>query len=527
MLTQAAGFTEQSELRSKRLLAAAAAALNAGSPQRARTLLKQASLELKDPLQLAEAQQLDGRLHVFMVQPSLAPALFLAAARQFLPLDVDRARHSMLEAFDAFLNVLITSRMALMARRSPKPPSQLVHRHSTESIADLLLDGISLLLGSGYVESVDTLRRGAQRLRDGPISAEETIRWTAYGMVIADELWDDRTYIAWVERVESVARKRGALVALQMSLIALAAHQIRIGRFSAADAHYAESLEIIAASGGGLAVDLYRPLNVELLAWRGEDAETRSAAEKLIGMGEAVGMGVAQFQAYHALAILELGAGRYSEALVAAEFATDRQAIGWKCQSLPLVVEAGIRCGEREAAERALDELRMRATASATPWALGLLARSQALMADDSLAEALFLESIAQLKQTLVVTDLAMAHLSFGEWLRRNQRRADARTQLREAYNAFQSMGAAGFAERARSELLATGEHVIRRTVETKNDLTPQELKIAQLASRGATNPEIAAQMFISPATVDYHLRKIFRKLDISSRRQLERALPL
>ena len=169
----------------------------------------------------------------------------------------------------------------------------------------------------------------------------------------------------------------------------------------------------------------------------------------------------------------------------------------------------------------------MRATASATPWALGLLERSQAMLADDSLAEGLFKQSIAHLKQTLVVTDLALAHLSYGEWLRRHHRQADARIQLRQAHEAFETMGAAGFAERARTELLATGEHAVRRTVETQNDLTPQELKIAQLASRGATNPEIAAQMFISPSTVDYHLRKTYRKLGIASRRQLERSLPL
>lgn len=359
------------------------------------------------------------------------------------------------------------------------------------------------------------------------MSAEDTIRWISYGMVITDELWDDRTYIAWVERVESVARKRGALIALQVSLVGLGVHQIRIGRFSAAEAYYAEALELIAATGGGVAVDLYRPLNAELLAWRGDDAGTRSAAKKLIEMGEAVRMAVVQFQGYHALAILELGAGRYSEALMAAQFATDRQAIGWRCQFLPLVIEAGVRSGNREPADRALDELTTHATASATPWAIGLLERSRALMADDFLAEAHFEQSIAHLRQTLVVTDLALTHLAYGEWLRRHHRRIDARTQLREAYEAFQSMGAEGFAERARSELLATGERAIRRAVESNNDLTPQELKIAQLASRGATNPEIAAQMFISTSTVDYHLRKVFRKLGITSRRQLERALPL
>ena len=293
LLTQAAGFTEQADLRSERLLGAAAAALNAGSSRRARKLLNQATIESTDPLQLAQAQQLDGRLHVSMVQPSLAPALFLAAARQFLPLDVDRARHSMLEAFDAFLMSHYFTRGTDGAEIA-KVALTTQPSTSTESIADLLLDGISLLLGTGYAESVGTLRRGAQRLRDGPNSAEDTIRWTAYGMVIADELWDDRSFIAWVEQVESVARKRGALVALQMSLIALAVHQIRLGKFSAADAFYAESLEITAATGGGVAVDLYRPLNAELLAWRGEEAATRSAAKKLIEMGEAVEMGVAQ-----------------------------------------------------------------------------------------------------------------------------------------------------------------------------------------------------------------------------------------
>ena len=528
LLTQAAGFTEHAELRSARLLGAAAAALNGGAPQRALKLLSQARLELRDPFLLAQAQQLDGWLRISALQASQAPALFLAAAKQFLPLDGDRARDSMLDAFDAFLKCLYftsgtdgieIAKTALATRKSD----------SMESLADLLLNGISLLLGTGYVASVGTLRRAAQLLQDGPISAEDTIRWIQYGTVITDELWDDRTYIAWIERVESVARKRGALIALKVSLVTLAVHQIRIGKFSAAEAYYAESLEISAATGGVASgeVDLYRPLNVELLAWRGDDAGTRAAAKTLIEMGEAVGGAVLQFMAYHALAILELGAGRYSEALLAAEFATDREAIGWRGQFLPLVVEAGLRSGNRMAAERALEELEMRATASKTPWALGLLARSQALMADDSMAEEIFKESIAQLKQTLVVTDLAMAHLSFGEWLRRQQRRTDARIHLRQAHDAFHGMGAKGFAERARSELLATGEHAIRRTVEAKNDLTPQELKIAQLASRGATNPEIAAQMFISPSTVDYHLRKIYRRLDITSRRQLERALPV
>jgi DNA-binding CsgD family transcriptional regulator len=266
-------------------------------------------------------------------------------------------------------------------------------------------------------------------------------------------------------------------------------------------------------------------MNVELLAWRGDESGTRSAARTLIGIGEAVGVARLLFQAYHALAILELGTGNYSEALTVARFCLDQQAIGWTTLTLPLVVEAGLRSGDRDAAERALSELDVRATASATPWAIGLLLRAQALMADDSEAEELFERSIAHLQQTLVITDLALAHLSYGEWLRRQHRRIDARVQLRKAHEAFEGMGARQFAERARSELLATGEHVSRREVEATNDLTPQELKIAQLASRGATNPEIAAQMYLSTSTVDYHLRKVYRKLGITSRRQLGRAL--
>ncbi len=262
-----------------------------------------------------------------------------------------------------------------------------------------------------------------------------------------------------------------------------------------------------------------------LLAWQGNARETRVSADMLIEVGIAVGSAVHIFLAYRALAVLELGVGNYAAALVAAEHITNQDAIGWRSQTLPIVIEAGSRSGNQVAADRALAELQVRATAAGTPWALGLLARSQALLADDSEAEALFAESISNLEETLVATDLALAHLSYGEWLRRQARRVDARTHLRTAHSMLTSMGAAGFAERARAELLATGERVSRRTVENRTELTTQELRIAQLASRGATNPEIATRLFLSASTVDYHLRKVFRKLEISSRRQLESAL--
>jgi DNA-binding CsgD family transcriptional regulator len=306
-------------------------------------------------------------------------------------------------------------------------------------------------------------------------------------------------------------------------LFALAQQKIRIGDFSAADAHYEESLEIVAAIGQP--VDPYRLAKVELLAWRGDEADTRAAAKACIEVGTAIGSASVVFQAYRAIAILELGAGNYADALRAAEFATVRRAMGWTNQSLPLVVEAGVRSGDREAAMRALAELQMRAPASGTPWALGLLARSQALLSDDATAEQYFQAALEKLADTAVEIDLAHTRLLYGEWLRRQKRRVDARMQLRTAYEHFSSMGAMKFAERSRLELAATGEHVRPRTVGYTSALTPQERQIAELASTGQTNREIAAKLFISANTVDYHLRKVFQKLGIGSRRQLAQCL--
>jgi DNA-binding CsgD family transcriptional regulator len=360
-------------------------------------------------------------------------------------------------------------------------------------------------------------------MRDGTISIDEITRWSHFGIVISDELFDDRTYIAWSRRVESAARETGALFVLLFTLIALAQHKIRIGNLPAAEAHYAEALEIVAAIGQP--VDPYRLVNVELLAWRGDEAGTRSAANALIKNGTAIGSAAVVFQANRALAILELGAGKYSAALRAAEYATTRKAIGWTGQNLSLVVEAGVRSGERDAATGALAELSARAQACGTPWALGLLARSQALLSETADAEAFFESAVQHLVRTTVAVDLAHTRLLYGEWLRRQKRRIDARAQLRLAYEAFSAMGADGFAERARLELAATGEHARRRAVGLTTELTPQERQIAELASTRQTNREIAAELFISANTVDYHLRKVFQKLQIGSRRDLGSAL--
>ena len=523
LLAQAAELTGDVSQHSARLLHAAEAALTAGEPHRANALLAQARPGLTKPHLRAEAQQVAGELSVPLGQPAAAASLLLDAAREFLPLDIDKARESLLEALDAFM---VSQHFTLNTGGAEIAEAALATAGRTErrQLADLLLDGTSLFLATGYGEAAGVLSAAFDVMRDGPVPKEDLIRWSALGMAITNEICDDRTYAQWVQLVESSARDQGALIALQVALVGLGGHEIRAGQFSAAETHLAEALEITAAVGGE--IGFYRPLNVTLLAWRGNAAETRSAARKLIKRGSLVGSAPAVFQAHYALAILELGAGRYSEALSAAQSITDHQAFGFSGRTLPLVVEAGVRSGDRTAAEHALDEMIARAGAIDTGWFQGLLARSQALLAGDDEAEALFEASIAHLEETSVVTDLARSHLLFGEWLRRQNRRVDARRELRVAYESFAAMGAGGFAERARAELMATGERARRRSVDTRNDLTAQELQISRLASRGATNPEIAAKLFVSSSTIDYHLKKVFRKLDITSRRQLEQHLP-
>ena len=519
LLAQAAELTEGSAHRCQRLLDAATAAMRSGVARKARSLLKQARAGLNDPLLVAEAIRLEGQL----AWAQHRPALLLEAARRFLPLDVDRARGCAFEAVNWYLTAqhysqdFSAAEVANMARETREGSTKV-------QLGDLLVDGVSLLLSGRQPEATEVLREAGTRLHDGPNSDDEISNWFNCGTFVANELMDERAYAVWAEHVESVARQQGALHELRSSLLAISYHHVRAGQFSAASANLAEMLEITAAIGGRS--EIYQPFDAMVLAWRGDSQRARNSARQLIEVGSLAGSAQHSFFGYYSLATLELSSGNYSAALVAAEQITKEKALDWRNSTLPIVVEAGVRSGNRIAAEHALAELEVRATSTGTLWALGLLARCRAHLADDSDAGDLFEDSISQLQQTLVVTDLALAHLSYGEWLRRQQRRIDARTQLRTAHDLLSSMGAAGFAERARTELLATGERVSRRTVQTQTELTAQELQIAQLASRGATNPEIATKLFLSASTVDYHLRKVFRKLGISSRRQLTDSLP-
>jgi DNA-binding CsgD family transcriptional regulator len=521
LLAQSADFTEEPQLRSRRFIDAAAAALDGGSLEQAGTLLTRARQWLTDPLLLAEAQNVDGRLRVALLQPTAAQYL-VSAARQFLPIDMTRARTSLVEAFTAYF---VSQGMTAETDCREIAEIALTTRPTTAepTLSDLLLDSFALLCGVGYTQAVDALRKVANRLSDGPVSTAECAELYMFGIFVANELLDDRTYASWVNRVEKAARETGALFALQYILICAAEHQLRIGRFSAAEASFAEIGEICTAISYP---DIYRPLNVALFAWRGDELGARSSARLLIDGANYIGSAGAAIVAYRSLAILAMGAGRYGEALEAAQSCTNLQGVGFLMENLPITIEAASRCGKRDVAEQVLDELSTRAEASATPWALGVLARSRALLADDVHADALYVEAVTRLEQTPLVIEQAWTHLVYGEWLRRQNRRSEARTHLRAAYEIFESSGAAAFAGRARAELLATGERVRRRTVETQNELTDQELRIARLAGEGATNPEIAGRLFLSASTVDYHLKKVYRKLGISSRRHITRLLP-
>ena len=258
-------------------------------------------------------------------------------------------------------------------------------------------------------------------------------------------------------------------------------------------------------------------------AWRGVEAE----AMQLISAGLEDGTeGRVPALAGYATAILNNGLGRYEAAMAGARRGSDDGDWGYAGACLPELVEAAARCGQPEVAAAALARLEERTQAAGTDWALGVLARARALMSGGDDAEAHYREAIERLERTRIRVELARTRLLYGEWLRRETRRVDAREQLRAAHEMFSDFGADAFAERARRELLATGETVRRRTTDTRDTLTPQEAQIAYLAGEGHTNPEIGAQLFISPRTVEYHLRKVFEKLDISSRKALRGALP-
>ena len=524
LLVQAANLSESLSTRPVRLLAAAAAALNAGANAHAAELLDQAEQYLSNAEAVAEARHLRGQMSIGLGRPGEAAALLLAAARLYLPLSMNKAREVLLEAFDTysisgrFTAEVSPHQIASVADQTNAPDGPL-------TLQEHLLDGTTAFFGGSRSEAYEHFRKAGDLIRVAEVTDAELARWALFGTGVMDEIYDDSADILWLTRTETYARQNGVLMGLLFNLIAQMHLDCRGGRLRAASSRHAEVLDLAAAIGHP--TKFYRPMDYIVRAWAGDEEGTRAATAALIETNTAIGIDALVIQAHFALAVLHIGAARYQEALAETDFICAQNVIGVPALVLPFAVEAAVRSGQIEKAQRTLADLEERALASGTPWALGLLARSRALLTDSYEAETHFQEAIRLLEETTVAVDVAHARLLYGEWLRRDKRRIDARTQLRVAHDCFGDIGAMGFAKRAERELLATGERARSRKTQTGESITPQERRVAELAIDGLSNIEIASQLFISSATVDYHLRKVYRKLDISSRGRLRGALTI
>jgi DNA-binding CsgD family transcriptional regulator len=366
------------------------------------------------------------------------------------------------------------------------------------------------------------LQRALVAFRSEHMSRDEELRWLWVACRAAADLWDDESWHVFAIRQVELARDAGALTVLPVALIWRIAVHLNAGELAAVSSLIEETEALTEATGSHLA-----PYGALWLAvWRGREAEAAELSEattrEVVRRGEGLELTVVQY----ATAVLYNGLGRYEDALAAAQRAGEEpyeQLISkWSAVEL---IEAATRIGVREHVADAWERLSETTRASGTEWALGIEARAGALLSEGEVAESLYREAIDRLGRTRVRMELARAHLLYGEWLRRERRRTDAREQLRAAHGKFVAMGAEGFADRAERELLATGETARKRTVETGSQLTPQEAQVARLARDGLSNSEIGARLFISSRTVQYHLRKVFMKLDITSRVQLDGVL--
>jgi len=522
-LDRAVALTLDPARRADRALAAAYAKLQVGAFDAALGLLVTAEAGLLDERQRARADLLRGQIAFVSSRGMDAPPLLLKAARQFEPLDPAMARQTYLEALSAalfagHLGVGSGAReVAEAARWAPPAP------HPAGG-PDLLLDGLALLITEGYATGVPVLKRALRAFRSERISNVEGMRWAWFASHTAVILWDCKTWRLLSARQVSLARDAGALVELSAALNALSVVLAWTGDFAAAAALIAERQEIVDAAGSQF---YFHPFGaLQLAAWRGDEAKATALIERSLPTAVSRGAGMAVVSTQWATAVLYNGLGRYEKALAAAQQVNEYGNELWYSLVLPELIEATVRSGHAARASEALDRLVETTRAAGTDWALGTEARSRALLASGQTAEDLYREAIDRLGRAGLRVELARAHLLYGEWLRRQRRRGEARDQLRAAHEIFVSAGAGAFAERARIELRATGERAPKRTAETRDVLTAREAHIARLAGRGATNPEIAAQLFISPATVAYHLRKVFAALGISSRSQLASVLP-
>ena len=442
--------------------------------------------------------------------------MLLKAARQFEPFDLGLARETYLTAWGAAFVAAGQAAGSSVLLEICRAVRALPPRPDGPRPLDLLLDGLALLTTDGHAAATPTLQRAARVLADIPVG--DVLRWGWMATAASNAVWDnDATSVISARQVRLV-RDAGALAELPLYLSALGLARAWTGDFAAAAALAAEADSIAAATGGRSAP--YTLLRLRAL--QGRLAEASAAIEQVT----AGGIGVAIY-AHWAAAVQYNGLARYEQAAAAARQATSNTFEYWvSVWALPELVEAALHVGDVELARDALERLAETTQPAGTDFALSIEARSRALLTSGDSADLLYREAIERLGRAEVRPELARAHLLYGEWLRRQGRRVDAREQLRTAFDLFTAIGMEAFAERARRELLATGEKARKRSPDTREELTPQEEQIARLARDGLSNPEIGAQLFVSARTVEWHLRNVFAKLGITSRRQLQTALP-
>jgi DNA-binding CsgD family transcriptional regulator len=521
-LRRAVALTAEPAQRSERALAAAQVTLQSGAFDVALRLVATAEAGPLDELGRARIDLLRGQIESQSNQGGKAPALLLKAARQFESLDPALARETYLEAWAA---ALAAGRFAdAGALREISQAAKLAAQPTSAARpSDLLLDGFSALVTGGRGAAAPSLRRAVNAFTDGEIAMAEKLRWGWLATAAACMLWDEESYYTLGVRQLQSVREAGLLSLLPHYLNFLGIHASWRGDFAMAASLIAEADAITEATE----VRFARFAAAFLAGFRGREAEASALIDVEVTNATAAGRGSGIQWCQFVSGILHNGLGRYEQALVqarqASEEAPEMYLSAW---ALPELIEAATRTGETRLAVDALQRLVDATSTGDSDWGLGVLARSRALLSEGQHAEGSYREAIERLSRTHLRPELARAHLLYGEWLRRENRRIDARKQLRSAHDMCTAIGMEGFAERARRELQATGETVRARRAETRDELTAQERQVAQLARDGLTNPEIGARMFIAPRTVQYHLRKAYRKLNIKSRHELHRALP-
>ncbi len=527
-LAAAAAFHERSALltsdpdrRGQRLLAAASAKHDSGALDAALALLVEVEAGPLDEFGRAHAELLRGRIALEQQRGDDAGRLLASAARQLEPLDPELARETYLEALGGAMvgdlevpgGARAVAEAARAARSSPTPPRA----------ADVLLDAFATRLTDGYAAAAPALTRGLELLLASDVTNEDVGRSLSLvsnraSAIVALELWDVEAFHLLASRRVQLARDTGALVHLRFALSFLARSQLLAGEVTAATSTIDEA-QLIAEASGNLPL-VNAPMI--LAAWRGQEER---ASELIEATAEEAAARRWTSNAY-ARSVLYNGLGRHDAARDAAREAFQHDLVGHGPFLVPELAEAASRTGDTALLESALEWLSGRTRVVSSEWVLGIEARVHALLSEGEAADRLYRDSIVHLSGDRVRLDLARTHLLYGEWLRRERRRVDAREQLRTALEMFTSMGTDAFAARAERELLATGERVRKRTVETREDLTAQEAQVARLARDGLSNVEIGARLFISQHTVAYHMRKVFSKLGITSRNQLGRVLP-